>query len=43
MPHENTLDARRAALAVIDVQESFRRRRRVREEEGVLEGDAATA
>ena len=25
MPHENTLDARRAALAVIDVQEAFRR------------------
>ena len=24
MPHENTLDARRAALAVIDVQEAFR-------------------
>jgi nicotinamidase-related amidase len=24
MPHENTLDARRAALAIVDVQESFR-------------------
>src|ERR1044071_18591 len=25
MPHENTLDAKRTALAVIDVQEAFRR------------------